>query len=210
MNISDIHNMVSSQNLGFFSPRYIAWLTLRSPLFWSILSSIFIVARSCFDRRLFFVTTPRRDSATAAAVSETRRRLPTCYSRSATDWIGVTIVDRDRFGSCRPPPPALYSASIGLVLLYTGPARLSLLQLARRFSFGPEPRGHAAPLELPCVGRRVLEHRGHVSAPELPGGGNRSRGDTRRPQSCPAPGGGCCPRSCPEPVYCWLFLVFSS
>jgi hypothetical protein len=149
--------MVSSQNLGFFSPRYIAWLTPRSPLFWSILSSIFIVARSCFDRRLFFITTPRHDSAAAAAVSETRRRLPTCYSRSAADWIGVTIVDRDRFGSCRPPPPALYSASIGLVLLYTGPARLSLLQLARRFSFGPEPWGHAEPPELPCAGRRVLK-----------------------------------------------------
>jgi hypothetical protein len=41
-------------------------------------------------------------------------------------------------------------------------------------------------------------------------GGNRSRSDTRRPRSCPASGGGCCPRSCPEPVYYWLFLVISS
>jgi hypothetical protein len=36
------------------------------------------------------------------------------------------------------------------------------------------------------------------------------RRDTRRPRSCPTPRGECCPRSCPEPVYCWLFLVISS
>jgi hypothetical protein len=47
------------------------------------------------------------------------------------------------------------------------------------------------------------------SRPE-PGGGNRSRSDMWRPRSCPASGGGCCPRSCPEPVYRWLFLVISS
>jgi hypothetical protein len=34
--------------------------------------------------------------------------------------------------------------------------------------------------------------------------------DTRRPRSCPAPGGGCWLQSCPKPVYCWLFLVISS
>jgi hypothetical protein len=38
------------------------------------LSSIFIVARSCFDRRLFFTITSRRDSAAAAAISDTHRR----------------------------------------------------------------------------------------------------------------------------------------
>jgi hypothetical protein len=89
MNTSTIPNMASSQNLGIFSPRCTAWLTLQSPLFWSILSSIFIITRSCFDQHLFFITTPRRDSA-AAAVSNTRhRRLPICYSRPAADWIGL-------------------------------------------------------------------------------------------------------------------------
>jgi hypothetical protein len=64
------------------------------------------------------------------------------------------------------------------------------------------------------VGTRATVTRGapraalrrEVGAP----GGNRSRSDTRRPRSCPASGGGCCPRSCPEPVYYWLFLVISS
>jgi hypothetical protein len=43
-----------------------------------------------------------------------------------------------------------------------------------------------------------------------PGDGNRSRGDTQHPRSCPASGGGCCPQSCPELVYCCLFLVIST
>jgi hypothetical protein len=47
------------------------------------------------------------------------------------------------------------------------------------------------------------------SCPE-PGGGNRSRGDTRAPPELPCAGSGCCPRSCPEPIYYWLFLVISS
>jgi hypothetical protein len=72
MNTSVIHNMVSSQNLGFFSPRCTVWLTIRS-LFWSILSSIFIIARSCFNWRLFFITTPRHDSAAATAISDMHR-----------------------------------------------------------------------------------------------------------------------------------------
>jgi hypothetical protein len=55
------------------------------------------------------------------------RRPPACSSRSTADWIGVTIVDRARFGSYWLPPPALCSVSIGSVLVYTGPARLSLL-----------------------------------------------------------------------------------
>jgi hypothetical protein len=64
-------------------------------------------------------------------------------------------VDRDRFGSCRPSPTALCSASIGSVLVYTGPAKSSTS--ARLFSSDPEPRGHAEPPELPCAGRRVLQ-----------------------------------------------------
>jgi hypothetical protein len=40
-------------------------------------------------------------------------------------------------------------------LLYTGPAKPSVS--ARRFSFGPELRGHAEPPKLPCVRRRVLK-----------------------------------------------------
>jgi hypothetical protein len=32
----------------------------------------------------------------------------------------------------------------------------------------PEPRGHVAPPELPCAGRRVLEPRRHVALSELP------------------------------------------
>jgi hypothetical protein len=67
------------------------------------------------------------------------------------------ILDQDRFGSCRPSPLVLCSASIGSVLPYTGPARLSLLHQLDDFSFGPESRGHANPLELPCAGRRVLK-----------------------------------------------------
>jgi hypothetical protein len=67
-------------------------------------------------------------TATDSSGCETRcRRLLACYNQPATDWGGVTIVDRDRFGSCRLPPPTLYSALIGSMLLYTGLARLSLL-----------------------------------------------------------------------------------
>jgi hypothetical protein len=115
-------------------------------------------------------------------------------------------MDRDQFGSCR-PPLVLCSASIRSMLVYTGSARLSLLhrlgsvfrvgspparfgivfQLcslfckktirqelcflscsARWFSSSPEPWGHVAPPELPCVERRVLKPRGHMVAPELP------------------------------------------
>jgi hypothetical protein len=38
------------------------------------LSLIFIIARPCFDQRLFFVTTPRHDSIGATVVSEMHRR----------------------------------------------------------------------------------------------------------------------------------------
>jgi hypothetical protein len=88
----------------FFSLQCTVWLTLWSPLVWSILSLIFIVARLCFDRRLFFVTTPRRDSAAAVAVSETRRRrLPICYSRPTVDWIGINSVAVGRRPLCSVP-----------------------------------------------------------------------------------------------------------
>jgi hypothetical protein len=40
--------------------------------------------------------------------------------------------------------------------------------LGSTVSSGPEPRGYAAPPELPCAERRVLEPRGHMAAPELP------------------------------------------
>jgi hypothetical protein len=100
LNTIAILNMVSEPKSRFFSPRCTVWLTLRSPLFWSILSSIFIIARSCFDRHLFLVTTPRRDSAAAAAVvSDTHHRrllwlrdtpLPPSYllqpARRRLDW----------------------------------------------------------------------------------------------------------------------------
>jgi hypothetical protein len=135
---------------------YVANPTISSVL----IDFVFDLHRRSFVLRLayFFVTTPRLDSAAAVGSSgcETHRHcLPTCYSHPAADWIGVTIVDRDRFGSCRPLPPALCSASIGSMLLYTDPARLSLLHRLDGF--------HSA----------------------------WSRGDMRRPRSCPASGGGC-------------------
>jgi hypothetical protein len=95
------------------------------------------------------------DTPDSSGCETRRRRLSTCYSCPAADWIRVTIMDRDRFGSCRSPPPALCSASIGSVLLYTGSARQSFLHRLGGF--------HSA----------------------------RSHGDTRSPQSCPVPGGGC-------------------
>jgi hypothetical protein len=70
---------------------------------------MFIVAHSCFDRRLFFVTTPRCDSAAAATVSDThRRRL--LWLRDVppppSDLLQLAHrrLDQDQFGSCRPPP----------------------------------------------------------------------------------------------------------
>jgi hypothetical protein len=87
-----------------------------------------------------------------------RRRLPTCYSRLTADWIEVTIVDRDRFGSCRSPPPCTLFRfdRIGVALHRPGSAKSSAS--ARRFSFGLEPRGHAEPPELPYAERRVLKN----------------------------------------------------
>jgi hypothetical protein len=102
-------------------------------------------------------------------------------------------MDRDQFGSCRLPPPcALFRFDrIGVALHRSSSAKSSAS--ARWFLFGPEPRGHAEPLEMPYAGRRVLKKI------------VRSRGDTRRPQSYPVSGDGCwspadtCrPRSCPE------------
>jgi hypothetical protein len=97
------------------------------------------------------------DTPDSSGCETRRRRLSTCYSCPAADWIRVTIMDRDRFGSCRSPPPALCSASIGSVLLYTGSARQSFLHRLGGFHSAPEPRGHTKPPELPCAGRRVIK-----------------------------------------------------
>jgi hypothetical protein len=101
---------------------------------------------------------------------------------------------------------------IGVGLHRPGSAKSSAS--ARRFSSGPESRGHVEPPELPCAGRRVLknsirqelcflscstrwfssgpEPRGHVAPPELPYVRRRvlePRGHVLT-QSCPEPGGG--------------------
>jgi hypothetical protein len=153
---------------------------------------IFIIARLCFDRRLFFITTPRRDSA-VVVVFETRRCcLSICYSRPAVDWIEIDSVAIDR---C---PCALFCFDrIGVALHRSDSAKSSTS--ARRSSFAPEPRGHAEPSELPCVGRRVLKKSSGALFLSYSGDGCS--------RSCPALGGGCwsprdtCrPRSCPEPV----------
>jgi hypothetical protein len=64
--------MIQSQNLGvFFSTvHYVTNPTISSVLIDFVFD--LNVARSCFDRRLFFVNTPRRD--TPAAVSDTHCR----------------------------------------------------------------------------------------------------------------------------------------
>jgi hypothetical protein len=153
------------------------------------LSSIFIVAHSCFNRRLFFITTPRRDSAAVVAVSETcRRRLPVCYSGSAADWIGIDSVAVGRRPMCSVP---LRSDRYCLTPARPGSAKSS--SSAQRSSFGPKPRERAEPSELPYAGRRVLkklfgtlflsyparrfssgpELWGHVTLPELSNAGRR-------------------------------------
>jgi hypothetical protein len=198
-----------------------------------------ILINFVFDLHLFFITTPRRDSDAAAAVSDPHHRwllwlrdallLPSGLLQPARRRL-----DRDRFGSCRLPPHALCSALIGSVLLYTGPNRLSLLHRLDGFHSARSRGDMRSPQSYHASGGgcwRPWDTCRHQNCPK-PGGGNRSRGDTQNLRSCPTrpqsyhePGGGnrsrgdtwrprSCPTSgggcCPEPVYYWLFQVISS
>jgi hypothetical protein len=116
---------------------------------------------------LFFVTTPRRDSAATAVVSDThRRRL--LWLRDAPPLPSDLLQPaRRRLDLSAAAPCALFRFDrFGVALHRPDSAKPSAS--AQRFSSGPEPQGHAVPLKLSCTGRWVLEPTGHVPAPELP------------------------------------------
>jgi hypothetical protein len=161
MNTSTIYNMLSSQKSRvFISPQCTVWLTIRSGRFCLRCSSSLVRALtdvSSSSPHLAATQPPSPLSPIRTAVGSSgcetcRRRLPTYYSRPAADWIGVTIVDRDRFGSCRPPPPVLCSASIGSVLLYTGPARLRLWHRLNIFHSARSHGDTQSPRSCPAPG----------------------------------------------------------